>query len=152
VTTRLPTGWAFIWTNRFDEPLFLQPELAALSRQCEVISVKIEEHIMYSSAELWWNGAQAWFVSHYSDRGLRDLTAVGDLPPFFAEIKANSLRRQAEYDASNDGLRVAFLFDVPVEMAARVTGFRHDRLDSVDEAAPYEVLEPAPSRPATVPL
>jgi hypothetical protein len=152
VTTILPSGWVFIWTDHFDEPLFLQPALAALSHGCELVSVKIEEHIMYSSAELWRNGMQVWFVSHYAERGLLDLTSAGDLPAFFADIKADYLRQQAKHHASNDPLKVDFIFDVPIETAARITGFRHDVGDSADKAAPYDVLEPAPPRPAGTPL
>jgi len=152
VTTILPSGWVFIWTDHFDEPLFLQPALASLSRGCEVISVKIEEHIMYSSAELWRDGDQAWFVSHHLERGLLDLTSVGDLPAFFAEIKADYVMRQAKYDAKNDPLKVDFIFDVPIETAARIAGFRHDVGDSADKGAPYDVLEATQPRPVATPL
>lgn len=152
VTTVLPSGWVFIWTDHFDEPLFLQPALAVLSTGCEVLSVKIEEHIMYSSTELWRSGTQVWFVSHFAERGLLDLTAIGDLPTLFAAVKADYLRRQAEYDASKHSMKVDFVYDIPVEVAARIAGFRHDSGDAAERAAPYDVLEPAPSRPAAVPL
>jgi hypothetical protein len=147
-TALLPGGWALVWIDEFDEPRFAHAELAALSRGCELIHVMVEEHVMYCAAESWRDGAQIWFVSHDSQQGRTNLTAIGDLPESFREIKDDCMRKQGT-DERWSGIRTDFVFDIPVETAYRVTGFRHDRISAFEGKKPFEVLEPAPGDSTT---
>lgn len=152
VATLAPGGWTLVGADDFDSPLFQQTSLAQVAKRCELVTVRVEEHIMYSSPEYWRNGEQEWFLSHDNQKGRMDLTAVGRAPGLFAEVKAHLLKQQRDYDAANHSMRVDFLFDVPVETAARVVGFRHDRdFPAWDGSLPFEIVTPRRT-PMTTPL
>ena len=119
----IPTGWTILFSNDFD---YGAPEhLIELSSSAVVLSCQAEEHIMFSSAYCYANGREAWGVWHDSQRGRYDLSTRGTLPPEFAPIKMRLIAKQADNDRG-DG-NVDYIFDVPVELAAELTGYRHDR-------------------------
>jgi len=81
---------------------------------------------MFSAAHCYANRQEAWSVSHDGARGRYDISAHGALPLAFAPIKTRLNARQDESGgAASD---VDYTFDIPVELAAELTGYRHDRL------------------------
>jgi hypothetical protein len=96
-----------------------------------------EEHAMVSVASGWQNGTQLWHIVHDSECGLSHLDTAGVLPPGFAEIRD---AQRAKQDAYRGAANVDYYFDIPVEVAKLVCGFRHD--DDFDEAEiePFVVL------------
>jgi hypothetical protein len=108
--------------------------LTDLSVGCELVVTEVEEHCMCSSSELWSHGKRRWRVSHAGDLEKyhpKFLAESGSLPPTYVEIKSRALARQKEEDEaeSGKGFRVDFIFDIPIDLAAAVTGFRHDLRD-----------------------
>jgi hypothetical protein len=85
---------------------------------------------MFSGAYCYANGREAWSVWHDNQRGRYDLSTRGTLPAEFAPIKMRLNAKQDDNDRAAGN--VDYIFDVPVELAAELTGYRHDRrLDPV---------------------
>lgn len=114
----LPGGWYLIYINDRIAP----PEavLKSVSTRAELVCCAAEEHVMYSSASGWTNGEEAWSITHDAQVAAEHLEATGTLPAEFPSI-AERLRRQQRDDGGAD-----FIFDIPVEVALALTGFRYD--------------------------
>jgi hypothetical protein len=142
VGAKLPGGWYIVVADGCDFPFVRQRALRRLSLASEVVMCTVEEHVMYSAAMGWADGREVWSVDHDAQQGIRHLDAQGVLPPAFAGIRD---RLEAEQEAAGgDQARVDFISDVPVTLAERLTGFRHDRVLMRFGKAPFEVLEPLP--------
>ena len=87
---------------------------------------------MYSSATSWQRGRRLWSVEHDAQKALEDLDVQGDPPQEFAAIRDELFAKQT--DESCD-----YIFDIPVELARTVTGYRHDRNIGLPKDA-FEVL------------
>ncbi len=94
---------------------------------------------MNSLATEWRDGRQVWSVSHDGSEGGDQLDVEGELPAVFEELKQEAVAAQAESEA--DGGGVNFVFDIPLDLAAEITGFRHDEMGFDDDIAPFTVLE-----------
>ena len=66
-----------------------------------------------------------WSLTHDAQQGRDHLEAQGELPPAFSSILSQSKAKQHDADANVQG--VDFIFDVPVELAQSLVGYRHDR-------------------------
>jgi hypothetical protein len=136
---QLPGGRYQVISNR-GEDLACDKALGLVSAGCEVIAGFVEEHVMVSSAALWKDGKMVWSVVHDAQQGIEHLKAEGALPPEFAFIRdAKTTAQQA------DGGREAgvdHIFDVPVDLAEALTGYRYDKDISGAGEKPFEVLEP----------
>ncbi|MDF0541133.1 hypothetical protein PX699_02160 [Sphingobium sp. H39-3-25] len=120
----LSTGWSIIWSNDFgwveSEALHTRPPLG------RSIACQVHEGVMYSAAYAAQDGVELWRVVHDSDRGHDDLQIHGTVPVELAEIRrALAAEQQADGSCQN----VDYMFDVPVEMALKFTGFRYDLWD-----------------------
>ena len=105
-----------------------------------MLACGLDDHAMVSQAVLWRDGVEVWSVSHVGSEGGRERTLEGAPPPLLAELTARSAARYAEQPEGTD-----FAFDVPIDLAASLTAFRHD--EGPDEG--FEELEdvrPAPAR------
>jgi hypothetical protein len=107
-----------------DHPLLSESSLSALSAESEVIACSVEEHVMFSSAERWTNGQRHWRVEHDAQQSIRHLATSGTLPVVYAE----ALRKAQEaQDAEDDNeAEVDFFFEVPLQLARDLAGFKHD--------------------------
>jgi hypothetical protein len=119
----LPTGWVVLFSSDFDYGT--AEHLAALSSGAVVVSCQVEEHVMFSAAHCSTDTREAWSVSHDSQRGRYDVVTRGALPSAFAPIKMRLNSRQD--DSGGAASDVDYTFDIPVELAAEMTGYRHDR-------------------------
>ena len=97
---------------------------------------------MVSRATGWKDGQLRWSVTHDAQKGLLHLDVQGELPPEFAAIRDGKLTEQAAGDRDVD-----YLFDIPVEMARSVAGYRHDEDVPGLSGAVFEVLAP-PKEPS----
>ena len=125
----LPDGWYLLFANRFD---FLETApLGALSADTTLVGCAVEEHVMTSYATGWYAGRRRWLVVHEAERSIRHLHVEGDPPPEFVAIRARQTARQDAAPPARERERghvgVDYVFDVPVELARALTGFRHDR-------------------------
>jgi hypothetical protein len=140
----LPGGFYLLFLNhpwhRFTEPEALE----SLSRGCEVIGCRIEEHNMSSAAFLWKNGICAWSVVHTADRDVRNLRVAGTPPSELDPIKSEAAQRQdAEKKPFFIGLlsaEIDHFFRVPIDLAAKLVGYEHDRVTQPWGKAKYELL------------
>lgn len=118
-----PTGWTVVFSNDFE--FFLdESKLRLISKGCRAIACAIEEHVMVSVVLCAEDGALEWSVTHDAQEGIYDLSTAGTLPPYFTEIE---MRLKGEQE-KNGGAKadVDFVFDIPIALAEKVTGYRHD--------------------------
>jgi hypothetical protein len=94
---------------------------------------------MNSLATEWKDGRQLWSVSHDGSDGGDQLAVEGQLPDVFEELRHEAEAAQAESDKEGGG--VDFVFDIPLDLAAELTGFRHDEMGFDDDIPPFTALE-----------
>lgn len=123
-TGELDTGWQILWYNKFTCPFIDEKILEEISNGFEIIRCLVEEHVMFSSSELWLNGKCKWKISHEGENGPIGLKFEGDLPNCFEQIKLEmeeEQKRENEVDAEVD-----YLFEIPLKIAEEIVGFKHD--------------------------
>ena len=118
-------------------------QLSKLSDKCVVIMSFVHEGIMVSYAAEWRNGKRIWSTLHNSQKALDHFEARGELPSTY-----NSIRQQLETKQAEHGRGVDYIFDIPVEIAKSITGYRHDAIVTTVDERGFEVLridEPPPN-------
>jgi hypothetical protein len=122
----LPGGWYLIVSQRDCLDFINDKVLARLSSLGEVVTCFVEEHVMCSFAACWRGGQRVWSVYHDSGgrNGNSHLEIKGEPPPVFAGIRDKLTTQQEAAGGKKAG--VDFIFDVPVEVARSVAGYRHD--------------------------
>lgn len=120
----LPKGWFLLLTRDFD---FVSPaRLENLSEHCRLVACQVHEGIMASGAFCYERGGEIWQVTHDSDKGARDLSASGSPPPAFDLIRRQLTRRQDEEPYEKRFLLpIDYIFDIPVDTAFAICGYRH---------------------------
>ena len=135
----LPGDWYLIFADHFDSPFLEEAALERLSSGGEVVTCAVEEHVMFSEAARWQDGRQIWSIRHDAQEGIKHLEANGELPPTFLSIR-NRLTSEQEA-AGGERAGVDYIFDIPVELAEALTGFRHDKVLPELGEKPFEALE-----------
>lgn len=120
---RLPK-WYLLVVDRPDA-LVDEQFLKELSRHGRVIAAMVEEHVMFSSAEEWVNGERVWGAMHIPDAGLYHIGVEGALPEAYQAIHQRQFAKQEQDGGEHAG--VDHIIDIPLELAASITGYRHDR-------------------------
>lgn len=120
----LPSGWYIVVAKGCDNG-FLEPSvLGPLSEQFPVIACSIEEHVMYSSTEYWDAGTLVWRAEHVGEDGAIHLKTSGVLPPSFQAMADAHAEQQAMDGGADAG--VDHYFDIPLNAAKSIIGFKHD--------------------------
>jgi hypothetical protein len=133
-------GWHVIISNDYEFIDYAPVE--ALAESAEVISCGVEEHVMSSKSYGFKNGRRLWSITHDLQKGISHLNYSGKLPRQFATIHK---RLKAELaDAGEESSDVDFLIDVPLEVAAALTGFVHDVGFGDSDNPKLEIVEPIP--------
>lgn len=142
----LPAGWYLLVANHSRLPLMDSKVLAGVSVDAEVVSCFVEEHVMCSCVQGWQRGREVWSVMHMADTGGIDhLETKGELPPAFAPIRDQQRAKQQAAGGAKAG--VDYIFDIPVELACTLTGYRHDQdIPGLDDT-PFEVLATTEATP-----
>ena len=79
---------------------------------------------MYSSAGAWDDGRRLWKIEHDAQQGIEHLAIQGEVPASLAPIGE---RLGAKLQAvAGEATGIDFVFDIPLEVAAALTGYRHD--------------------------
>ena len=145
----LPSGWFLVVAQRCDSD-FLQPKvLGPLSAHCPVVACSIEEHVMFSSAEYWAGGRQVWRAEHVGENGPIHLKTVGDLPAGFeAMAAAHKAAQEADGGAEAD---VDHYFEIPLDAAKDIIGFKHDEDVAGVDYDGFEVLRKTAASPGAKP-
>jgi hypothetical protein len=105
------------------------PRLAHLPAKSQSITCVVLEHAMVSYASLWQDGRHTWQIRHDSSQGTEHLEASGYLPPAFAEFRDLAMHKQRAEEERRKQREwgVDYVFDVPLDTAAAITGYRHNR-------------------------
>lgn len=152
-TLKLPNGWQVIWDDDYELD---DVDLAKLSSGREIIKCFIEEHVMESSSEFWSGGQRKWLIRHNSQRKSGHLEVEGELPANFDEVRRKFEAKEAEGKTVEVTVKTGFgkpkrrqtgvdyIFEIPLEVASGIVGFRHDGLSE----EPFHVL----TRPRKQPL
>jgi hypothetical protein len=118
----MPTGWYLIVDNRRTSnagvPDDVLQDLSASGG--EMVTCFVEEHVMVSIATGWSGGKKTWSIEHDCNKKRHHLEVQGEPPPGFAAIRDELVGKQTTIDDCD------YIFDIPVETAKSVTGFRYD--------------------------
>jgi hypothetical protein len=125
----LPGGWYVILTS--DLGLLAPDKLAQWSAGGRLVAAVVHEDSANSLATEWKDGRQIWSVSHDGSEGGDQLAVEGELPDVFEELKHEADALQAAH----------VIFDIPLDLAAELTGFRHDEMGFDDDIPPFTILE-----------
>jgi hypothetical protein len=137
----LPNGWHLVIAPRCDHPLVSESSLAVLSRAAEVLACRVEEHVMFSSAEFWKQGEKVWSVEHDAQQDKRHLKFEGSLPdPCGVALQEAEEQQDAEDLGPNE---VDFYFEVPLQTANEIAGFKHDEENPALNYKQFEVYAPS---------
>jgi len=136
----LPDGWYMVVSNRDGLRLTEDAALERLSRVGEVVMCFVEEHVMCSFAACWRDGQRVWSVYHDSGgrKGIEHLEVKGQPPASFASIRDRLFAEQSTAGGKKAG--VDYIFDIPVELAHSLTGYRHDQDIPLMPKDAFEVL------------
>jgi hypothetical protein len=135
----LPNGWIILFVNDFE--FVTEDRLAKLSRGATVIGCHIHEGIMYADAILYNDGKPVWSISHFVGDGRFDLKVTGAPPAEIEQIRDKLIAEQKKNDAGQAD--TDFIFDIPMDAARLVTGYRYDQW-KFDWGEPvFHVLKPA---------
>lgn len=132
----LPDGWHLIVADRCDHTMIRPASLATLSVGCEVVACSIEEHVMVCWSEHWQDGTRRWRIEHSSEKGPEHLQTEGALPEALAAWVTGAEAAQST-DAEVDAY-----FDVPLQAAQQLAGFKHDETHPALGCDSFVVLEP----------
>ncbi|MBW8910456.1 MAG: hypothetical protein JF564_00815 [Sphingomonas sp.] len=122
----LPGGWLILFVDDFD---WADPQrVVELSEHGLVIGCQFNDKSMMgsvvSAAE---KGGALWQVSHrpdYEPHSAYHLDVKGDPPPALTALRDRHVRDQDEEGGEDAG--VDHIFEVPLELAKQVCGFRYD--------------------------
>jgi hypothetical protein len=142
--------WYILIANGDNVVPLIKIDFERLSRNCELVFCQVEEHVMFSCAGYSVNGTNKYFVSHDSDKGETNLDEKGNFPAQYDEIRARLIGEQKKEDSKRSSgdtesmqFPVDYIFEIPIELAKSLTGFRHDEF-SPDEKS-FEILEKKPA-------
>jgi hypothetical protein len=117
-------NWTIIAFNRMRGDYPTEAIMRQYSSGRQVLCVYIVESVMVQVAALWEDGREIWNISHDSQKGGRNLEARGHLPDCYAGVHARRFKEQDDEDAGQ--AMCDFICEIPLEVAARITGFKHD--------------------------
>jgi hypothetical protein len=135
----MTSGWYLIVSNHTEQVVSDAAMRRLAASGCELVTCFVEEHVMVSRATGWKDGQLRWSVTHNSQKDRMDLDVQGEPPPEFAAIRDRKFAEQAAGDRDCD-----YLFDIPVETARSVAGYRHDEDVPGLSGSVFEVLAPPP--------
>ena len=130
-------GWCFLEADKSNHPIS-KNSLSRISVLGETIACSVNECVMVSVVECWNNGKQTWSIAHDAQEGMFDLTVKGGfLPDQYENIK-NFWVSQQNAEGGDDA-DVDFIFEIPVQVAKHICGYKHDE-DFVSSSLVYYLL------------
>jgi len=130
----LPDGAWLIVANGCGHRIGDDDSMARLSPGADALCCNVEEHVAFASCADWRDGRCGWLVSYAGAEGEDDLQWEGEPPARFHALFAGvSLEDNGDPD-------IYYHMDIPLILAHEIGGYRHDALDPVLDAEPFEVL------------
>lgn len=117
----LPTGWTILLSS--DSSFASEARLLRLSETRPALGCQFSETVMCSTTTFYDDSKVVWCVDYDCEVGVPTLTGVppSDYQPIYDRLLA-------EQAADNgDDYEVDFIFDLPIDLAQAVTGYRHDQ-------------------------
>jgi hypothetical protein len=128
----LKSGWCAVFAKYalvMDLTLGTNPSrLMRLPANSRSVMCVVLEHAMISYAGFWQDGHHTWQIRHDSNEGREHLEGFGDLPPQFAGFRNVAMDKQRAQKARLKQWAVDYVFDVPLDTAAAITGYQHHRV------------------------
>lgn len=149
----LKSGWCAVFANGtlvMDVTTGTNPpRLMRLPAKSRSITCVVLEGPMVSYASLWQGGRHTWEIQHNRSYGVRHLEASGDLPPEFAGFRDVAMDKQRSQEESRGPgeWSVDYVFDVPLDTAAMITGYRYGRVVEDDFFRNLRTLLPTSQPP-----
>ena len=131
----LLNGWCHFQFNELDSGLISKEILSSISLNTTVVCCQVEEHVMFSKSSCWDNGGIIWSVEHDAQNELYHINAIGSTPVEFLEIRDKLFEEQKQ-----EGTEVDFVFEIPLVLAQKFTGYKHDECASEHEGLEYKVF------------
>jgi hypothetical protein len=139
---RIASGWFVLAINMCSHAFVLPETLKRLTDLDEVVACSIEEHAMYSTAELWRRGTEVWRLVHEAELDILHLAESGALPEQFSSIRNEYFASQAAKGGARSD--TDYIFEIPLQTAKSVVGFKHDGSGVGDESFFVFSTEAAP--------
>jgi len=125
----LPDNWILICAEDF---MYAAPDvsfpdegnMARLSAKGRVLGCMFHEGIMFSAASMYEFGKELWCVMYNSEEESQPIMVTKNMPDNFPAVYERLRAEQEKADRQGDD--VAYLFDVPIEVASGLCGYRHD--------------------------
>jgi hypothetical protein len=134
-------GWYVLVTD--NAGLADAARLSKWSAGGRLIACVILEDQTTSLSMEWRDGRQVWSVYWDGGAGHKQLQVEGALPESFEAIHADITALQAEMDReANEGEGTDIVFELPLDLAEEITGFRHDQIGFDEDIPVFNVLEP----------
>lgn len=132
-------GWFLLIAKGCDHRIASDAFLTEFSGGLEVVACSIEEHVMFSSAAGWSDGQCKWAIVHDAQQGMLHLTASGQPPDSFDPIRSQLLAQQ-EAEGGTEA-EVDLVFDIPLQVARSIVGFKHDENTEWTEQASFAAYQ-----------
>jgi len=117
---QLSGGWYVILDRTFG--IYDEKWWRPLSRRARVIAAAMSEGAMVSAAREWADEREIWFVEHDGNDGGDKLETFGVFPREFTAIRDKQIALQ------RGAKGVDHIFDIPIELAYQIAGFRPDKM------------------------
>lgn len=134
----LPGGWYVMVTDKID--LADPARLAQWSVGGRLVACVVLEGAMNSLSMEWRDGKQVWSVFWDGAAEEKQLQVEGRLPDSFDALRDDVIALQAEMD--REGGEADLIFELPLDLAEEITGFRHDQMGFDDDIPVFNALEP----------
>lgn len=137
----LGTGWYLLYLNDPDEPT-LETAGQKLSAIAPVVACELHPRKKRSACASWKDGQREWSVSYDGRANAGAVQTAGSVPRSFAQVKDEFMARQGSD-------HIDYVFEIPLQLARQLTGFKHDEDFEGVLSGSFEVLEPlnAPEKP-----
>lgn len=119
----LSNGWGLVLLEGANDRWMKDRFCVDLNPHGRTVACQLEEHVMYSFAAQWTGGRCDWRVWHSGEAGGDSLETRGLAPDCLAGIEQRCRQKQ-ERDP-----QVNHVIDVPLQLAAVLTGFNHEEAD-----------------------
>lgn len=137
----LGSGWHIVFLS--DGCDSVDRRAKTLLAQCpEAITCYVEEHVMASGVSAWNNGQKIWSVEHQADEGIFNLDIQGSAPEILEEIV--HFHRSQQTAEGGESADVDYIFEIPIVLAEKLVGFRHDADYDYSGHDPWFVCEMSP--------
>jgi hypothetical protein len=129
---KIASGWFVLGINECSHAFAMPETLKRFTDFDEVVACSIEAHAMYSTAELWRGGIEEWRLVHEAELDMLHLAASGALPERFSAIRNEYFAKQAAKGGARSD--TDYIFEIPLETAKSIVGFKHDEPGVGDES------------------